>query len=170
VLMLRARSVLLIIFLLAGSLSPPLLRAQGTEGTRLQTPGPAPPRVILEQSYPATIDPQHPEAWIPFTLTPELFEGKNRVPVTIRIFNSLNRQMAIPEAIDHPAGPGTKVFNLAYTEPGKKLAYWDFNDLSGRRVPSGIYYVQLVVGDEIPPISRLILANPAGRRRTIIPW
>src|SRR5687768_15354752 len=50
----RARSVLLILFLLAGSLSPPAVGAQGSSPPARQVPtGPAPPPpVTLEQNYP----------------------------------------------------------------------------------------------------------------------
>src|SRR5262245_8521732 len=152
--MLLARAVLLILVLLAGSLSPPLMMGQVAEGGR-SPPLPEPPGFLLEPNYPATVNPANPETWIPFTLSPTLFETPSQVTATIRIVNLLNQAVAIPEAWDHPAGRGTRVLNLVYTEPGRKLAYWDFRDTAGRRVPSGIYYVQAVVGRETPQTSRL---------------
>lgn len=162
--MMRARSVLLILFLLAGSLSPPLLDAQGTSAAR--SPAEESRGFVLEQNYP---DPVNPETWIPFTLHESLFEGSGQAAATIRIVNILSQVVAIPEAIDHPNGRGTRVINLPYLEPGRKIAYWDGRDSAGRPVPSGVYYMQMVVGEEPPQTRKLIVLNPR-RRGRIFPW
>lgn len=157
-----ARSVLLILLLLAGSLSPPRLRAQNWED------GPPPEAVegfSLEQNYP---NPVNPETWIPFQLEDRLFETGDSVVVTIRIFNILRQVVAIPEALDHPSGRRVRVINLAYPDGGRKIAYWDGKDTAGRRVPSGVYYCQLVVNDQ-PRTRKMIVLNPR-RRRNIFPW
>jgi hypothetical protein len=157
------RSVLLILFLVAGLLPPPVLGAQ--EG-----PGP-PPSVeeargfVLEQNYP---NPVNPETWIPFHLEESLFMEDEPVPATIRIYNSLNQLVAYPEALDHPAGR-RPVLNLPYAEPGSQLAYWDGRDLAGRPVATGVYYMQMVVGDARPQTRKLTVHNPR-RTRSIIPW
>jgi hypothetical protein len=161
--MTRARSVLLILILLAGSLSPTGLRAQLTQGSRAPVEGTR--HFVLEQNYP---EQANPETWIPFTLDSALFQGSPQVTATIRIFNILSQVVAIPEAIDHPAGRGARVINLPYTEPGRKIAYWDGRDTAGRQVPSGVYYMQMVVGEETQT-RKLIVLNPR-RRRTIFPW
>lgn len=162
--MTRARSVLLILVLLAGSLPPPDAGAQPAPD--LRAPVEEPPRIVIEQNYP---DPVNPETWIPFTLSPALFEDDSDILVTMRIINILNQVVTIPEAIDHPAGRGTRVINLSYSEPGRKIAYWDGKDQSGRQVPSGVYYVDLVVGEERRTDKLVVLNNPR-RRRTIFPW
>ncbi len=161
--MTRARSVLLIFFLLAGSLPPPELGAQGAEAAR-SPPGDS-PGFALEQNYP---DPVNPQTWIPFSLSPSLFDSRSEVSATLRIYNILNQVIAIPEAVDHPLGRGVRVINLEYSEPGRKIAYWDGRDSAGRLVPSGVYYVQLVIND-IPDTRKLIVLNNP-RRRRIIPW
>ena len=162
--MMRARSVLLILFLSAGSLSPPPLLGQGSPVTARSEE--ARRGFFLEQNYP---NPVNPETWMPFVLDPSLYvEG--RIPqVTIRIYNILNQPVAIPEAMDHPRGRGTRVINLEYEEPGRKVAYWDGKDVAGRPVPSGVYYMQLVVGQEEPQTRKLTVLNER-RRRRIFPW
>lgn len=163
--MTRARSVLLILFLLAGSLSPPPAGAQGVEAAR------SPPRNVqafsLEQNYP---DPVNPETWIPFSLDAPLFESRDEVAVTMRIYNILNQVIAIPEAVEHPAGRGIRINNLGYAEPGRKFAYWDGRDQAGRQVPSGVYYIQLMVDlSDVPDTRKLVVLNNP-RRRRILPW
>lgn len=163
-LMIRARSVLLILFLSAGSLSPPALLAQGSPVTA-QSPE-ATRGFFLEQNYP---NPVNPETWMPFYLDPILFVEDRNPQVTIRIYNILNQPVAIPEAIDHPRGRGTRVINLEYEDPGRKIAYWDGKDMAGRPVPSGVYYIQLVVGQE-PPFTRKLTVLNERRRRRFLPW
>jgi hypothetical protein len=159
----RARSVLIILILLAGSLSPPSAEAQGSPVPRQTTEEVR--GFVLEQNYPPTVNP---ETWIPFSLEPRLFDGGRQVTATIRIYNILSQVVAIPEAVDHPDGRGLRVIELAYEEPGRKLAYWDGRDSAGRPVPSGVYYLQMVVGEETQT-RKLIVLNPR-RGRSIIPW
>ena len=59
--------------------------------------------------------------------------------------------------------------NLRYTEPGRKVAYWDGRDLRGRRVPSGVYYCELVV-DGRSDFIRFFLTQPRRRGRFPIPF
>lgn len=157
-----ARSVLLILLLLAGCLSPPVLGAQESRSELAveQSQG-----FYLEQNYP---NPVNPETWIPFHLEESLFQNGDTAVVTIRIFNILRQVVAIPLAVDHPDGRA-RVLNLTYTEPGRKVAYWDGKDTAGRRVPTAVYYVQMVVGDETRSSTRKItVLNP--RRRSLFPW
>ncbi len=157
-----ARSVLLILLLLAGSLSPPCLRAQAVRGSVPLEPSQG---FSLEQNYP---NPVNPETWIPFQLEDGLFETADSAVVTIRIFNILRQVVAIPEAVDHPSGQRVRVIDLPYREGGRRIAYWDGKDSAGRRVPSGVYYCQLVVNDQ-PRTRKMIVLNPR-RRRNLFPW
>jgi hypothetical protein len=158
-----ARSVLLILVLLAGSLSPPHSSAQ--EAGVVPQSAEVQRGFALEQNYP---NPVNPETWIPFSLDPSLYEQGRAVTVTIRVYNILGQNVAIPEAVDHPGGRGTKLLNLEYAEPGRKVAYWDGKDTAGRPVPSGVYYLQMVVGTETQT-RKLTVLNPRNRRR-IFPW
>jgi hypothetical protein len=161
--MVRARTVLLILVLLAGSLSPPGLSAQASSDMRQAAEESR--SFVIEQNYP---DPVNPETWIPIYLPPSLFEKERPVTMTMRIYNILSQAVAVPEAIDHPSGRGTRVIDLAFSEPGRKIAYWDGKDQSGRSVPSGVYYLQVVVGEETQT-RKLVVLNPR-RRRSIFPW
>jgi hypothetical protein len=160
----RPRSILLIVFLLAGSLSPP--DAMGQSGAVPRGSEESGGGISLEPHYP---NPVSPETWIPFVLQPSLFQGGLPVKVTIRIYNSLSQVRAIPVAIDHPSGGMQRVINLEYAEPGRKIAYWDGKDLAGRLVLSGVYYLQLVVPGQPPVTDKLIVDNPR-RRRSVLPF
>lgn len=159
-----ARSVLLILFLLAGSLSPPRAGGQEARGRPAIQPEPG---FHLEQNYP---NPVNPETWIPFYLEDGLFENSDSVVVSVRIYNILRQVVAIPEALDLPSGQREPVINLTYRTPGRKLAYWNGRDSAGRRVPSGVYYCQLVLNGQAHSRTRkLIVLNPQ-KRRSIVPW
>jgi len=105
----------------------------------------------LQQNFP---NPFNPETRIPFGLQDDLFRDGKRVVVTIRIYNVLHQLVAIPTALNHPAGNGAAVENLEYTTPGTHLAYWDGLDVNGRKVASGLYIVSLEVnGRRATPIK-----------------
>ena len=161
--MIRPRSVLLILFLLAGSLSPPEAEAQSAAAIPQRAPDAR--AFALEQNYP---NPVNPETWIPFYLDPLLFRESEQVNVTIRIFNILSQAVAIPEALDHPRGEGTRALNLPFESPGRNVVYWDGKDEAGRPVPSGVYYVQMVVGGDQQTRKLIVLNERRGRR--IFPW
>lgn len=159
-----ARSVLLILVLLAGSLSPPGLWGQEA---RAAPPAERGRGFYLEQNSP---NPVNPDTWIPFYLEDGLFEGRDSVVVTLRVFNILRQVIAIPDAVDLATKSRSRLINLVIRTPGRKLAYWDGKDSAGRRVPSGVYYSQLVVDSQGEPQTRkMIVLNPR-RRRNIIPW
>lgn len=160
----RHRSVLLMLMLLAGSLSPPTARGQDTRAQSLPETARG---FSLEQNSP---NPVSDETWIPFTLEDQLFTTADTIYVTIRIYNSLRQVVGIPESINYPSRGRHRVFNIPYTTPGRKLAYWDGKDPGGRRVPTGVYYGQLEVrGFPEPAARKIIVLNPT-RRRRIIPW
>lgn len=120
----------------------------------------------LEQNYP---NPVNPETWFPFVLEESLFTEADSGVVTIRIFNILRQTVAIPVAVDHPNGRDLRVDQLIYREPGRKVAYWDGRDMSGRLVPSGVYYYQLAVNGNASTIRKLTVFAPR-RRGNFIPW
>lgn len=150
------------LLLVAGTLPPPL-QAQEAHAPANAEPTRA---FSLEPNVPNPVDP---DTWIPFYLDDSLFKSREAVPVTIRIFNILRQVVAIPEWIDS-SGRRQRVINLPYRDAGRKLAYWDGKDTAGRRVPSGVYYCELVVGDhEGPPLTRKVIVVNR-RKRGLIPW
>ncbi|HEU4885077.1 MAG TPA: hypothetical protein VFT45_22645 [Longimicrobium sp.] len=155
VLMLRAPTVLLLLWLVCGCLFPSRAGAQGS-GT--QSRG-----FRLEQNYP---NPAHPDTYIPFVLEASLFEGGEPPVVSIRIINMFNHEIAVPKAVGHPRGPNVPVLNLRYTEPGRKVAYWDGRDMTGKRVPTATYYIVLQVGDQVE-YARFSVSAPRRRSRLL---
>jgi hypothetical protein len=158
----RAPPVLLLLLVIYGFLSPPSARAQEPSAP---TSAEASKGFRLEQNSP---NPVNPETWIPFYLEESLFKEGRPGVVSIRIYNILRQVVAIPTAVGHPRGNDVRVTNLRYTQSGRKLAYWDGKDLSGRRVPSGLYYCELVVNDRSDFI-RMIVLTPKRRSRFPIP-
>ena len=160
--MLRAPPVLLLLLALL-ALGPTALRGQDPDERAPVVPSKG---YRLEQNYP---NPPNPDTYIPFTLEESLFKDGDRV-VTIRIVNMFRQLIAIPKAVGHPRGKDVRVQGLRYTEPGRKVAYWDGRDLNGRRAPSGLYYCELVVGNgREPDLIRIIVASPTKRSRFIPP-
>lgn len=157
-----ARAVLLILLLLAGSLSPP--RLSGQEPSAAPLPEEA-RGFSLEQNSPSPVDP---DTWIPFTLEDGLFERRDSVVVTLRIVNVLYKVVAIPELRENgPPARRAPLINAIFRAAGRHLAYWDGKDSAGRRVPAGIYYYQLQVAGEEPQTRKMIVRNR--RRRNLIP-
>jgi len=161
----RTRSVLLILVLLAGSLSPPA----GAQEQELRS---SPP---LERGRTFQLEPNYPnpvssETYIPFTLHSDLFQNRDSVVVSLRIFNPLRQVVAIPDLVDEDRGGRMPIINLAFHEPGRKIAHWDGRNEAGQPLPSGVYYCQLEIrGEPEPQTRKIIVLNPR-RRRTIIPW
>jgi hypothetical protein len=162
--MLRAPPVLLLLLLVVfGFLHPPAARAQDPSPGHAVV---APKGFRLEQNYP---NPANPDTYIPFYLEEGLFANGDTRVVSIRILNIFRQLVAIPKAVGLPRGRDVPVNNLRYTEPGRKVAMWDGRDLHGRRVPSGLYYCELVVGGESDYI-RIIVTQPRRRRPFPIPF
>jgi hypothetical protein len=134
------------------SRGPP--QASGTRGFR------------LGENYP---NPVNPETWIPFELDEEVFRESGVAIVTIRIVNPLAQTVAIPTAVEHPAGRDIRIEGLAYSVPGHKVAYWDGRDHRGRLAPTGVYYYQMVVNGQPSQPRKFTVENPR-RPRRIIPW
>lgn len=161
--MVRAPPVLFLLLVFAGILlSPPAARAQDAGQPHAVTPK----GFRLEQNYP---NPANPETYIPFYLEEGLFQNGDTRVVSIRIVNIFRQLVAIPKAVGLPRGRDVPVNNLRYTEPGRKVAYWDGRDLRGRRVPSGVYYCELVV-DGRSDYIRFFLTQPRRRARIPLPF
>ena len=155
-----ARSVLPILLLLAGSLSPPLQ----AQDSRPDGSGRSEQGCGIEQNYP---NPVVTDTWIPFVLEDRLFENSDSVVVTLRIKNILAQVVGFPVSSVGARGARERVLNFVFREPGRRLAYWDGKDLTGRPVLSGMYYSELVVNNQ--PCSRKIVVLRPRRGRSIIP-
>ncbi|MGH7475032.1 MAG: hypothetical protein ACRELD_01965 [Longimicrobiales bacterium] len=110
----------------------------------------------LGQNYP---NPFNPTTRLPFDLWPEDFAEGQPVVVTIRIYNVLHQLVAVPTALNHPAGNGLPVDQLEYTSPGRKEVFWDGLDRSGRKVASGLYYVQFQINNRKPEVKKIFVAK-----------
>ncbi len=106
----------------------------------------------LQQNYP---NPFNPEITIPFILHEGLFAEGRSARVSMRIFNVLQEAVASPVALGHSSGEGVELIELEYTQPGTYEAFWDGTDQSGRKVDSGIYFVQLDVNGLPLKLGRL---------------
>ena len=157
----RTRSVLLILVLLAGSLSPPVAAQELRSSPPLERGA----TFQLEPNYP---NPVSSETYIPFTLDSTLFRTRDTVVVSLRIVNTLSQVVAIPVITN---GGSTRlpspIINYAFTDPGRKIAFWNGRNQSGQPLPSGVYYCQMEVRGEPEAQTRKIIVFNPRRRRTI---
>ena len=136
-----------VVLLLALAIVPAALSAQTDPGRERG--------FQLNQNYP---NPFNPSTTLSFELYPSLFEEGKPAVVTIRIYNVLQQLVAIPKAVNHPRGE-MPVEKLEYETPGVHEAFWDGTDQQGRRVASGIYYMQLVVNGERPAVRKMVVSK-----------
>lgn len=159
----RTRSVLLILMLLAGSLSPPA----AAQELRSSPPLERGRTFQLEPNYP---NPVSSETHIPFWLDSALFRNRDSVVVSLRIVNTLSQVLAYPVLMNGSVATQVPIIDLVFTEPGRKIAYWSGRNQAGQPLPSGVYYCQMQVrGEEERQSLKIVVYNPR-RRRTIIPW
>ena len=159
----RTRSVLLILLLLAGSSSPP----SAAQELRSSPPLERERGFQLEPNYP---NPVSTETFIPFTLDSALFRGRDTVVVSLRIVNPLRQTVAIPVLAEGEGVNRAPIINLAFREPGRKIAHWDGRNQAGEPLPSGVYYCQMEIRGNDEPQTRKIIVLNSRKRRTIIPW
>ena len=126
-------------------LSPHVLFAQGTGKGRSR----------MGSNYP---NPFNPTTTIPFSLLEGDFRGGRPAKVTILILNVLQQEVAVPLAMDNPAGNG-QLRDMLFTQPGNYRAFWDGTDRTGRKVASGIYYAVLVVNGERDAPRKLLVTK-----------
>ena len=122
-------------------LSPQFLSAQDRQGRRSRM-----------GNYP---NPFNPATTITFPLVESDFPGGRPAKVTILILNVLQQEVAVPLAMDNPAGNG-QLRDMLFTQPGNYRAFWDGTDRTGRKVASGIYYAVLVVNGRRDAPQKLV--------------
>jgi hypothetical protein len=103
-------------------------------------------------------NPFNPTTTITFPLDESDFPGGRPAKVTIRILNVLQQEVAIPLAMDNPAGNGP-LLEMLFTQPGNYRAFWDGTDRTGRKVASGIYYAVLSVNGERDAPRKLVVTK-----------
>jgi hypothetical protein len=154
---LKHRYAVLLVLLLARGTASPEVFAQQTDSTAvLQEPRQGEVRgVQLQQNYP---NPFTRETRIPFVLGADLFQDGLPVVVTVRIYNVLRQLVAIPTTLDHPSGAGQPALELRYDMPGRYELYWDGTNRNGNRVPSGIYFCE-IVANRARDVSKLAVTR-----------
>jgi hypothetical protein len=111
---------------------------------------------ILKPNYP---NPFNPDTNIPFVLEEELFEDGQPVVVSMEIFNVLAQPIAQPVALNHPMGPDAKMESLRYTAPGEYEAHWNGEDIHGRQVASGRYFLRVTLNGQLRAIMSMFVTK-----------
>jgi len=103
---------------------------------------PPPPATELRENTP---NPFYPSTTIPFFIHPEVCAGGHQPLVSLRIYNVLVQQVAIPVLVNS----GGERLDKIRLRCGEHQAFWDGKYLDGQReVTPGVYYSQLVVDDQ----------------------
>lgn len=68
-----------------------------------------------------------------------------RTRVSVRVYNLLHQRVAWARAAPGQGRSGTPVRDLSYAVPGRYVAVWDGRAEDGYRLPSGPYFVEIVV-------------------------
>ncbi len=105
-------------------------------------------RVELQQNYP---NPFNPATTIPFRLSADLWANGQRPIVSLKIYNVLAQQVAVPSL--QQSGQTLDNVQLDCVNPNSGFcdfsAYWDgFYQNSTREAASGVYVYQLVVNGQ----------------------
>ena len=113
----------------------------------------------LKQNYP---NPFNPETRIPFSVGgyPNCVDPARRYRVSLRIFNVIMQQVAIPVLQGGSSGVagGQPLSNLMLT-CGEYTAYWDGKVArTGREAASGIYGYRLEVNG-VPKMRKMIISK-----------
>jgi hypothetical protein len=105
-------------------------------------------QVELQQNYP---NPFNPATTIPFRLSADLWASGHRPIVSLKIYNVLAQQVAVPSL--QQSGQSLDNVELDCNSPNNGFcdfsAYWDgFYMNSTREAASGVYVYQLVVNGQ----------------------
>ena len=144
-----------LLVLALGALVPAASHAQGTTQTQ-QSPTRQRPRGGLAQNYP---NPFNPETRIPFDVgdTPTCSESSRRYRVTLKVYNLLAQQVAIPVAQGEGAGAAIENLELSC---GRYVAYWDGKyQGTTREVASGIYIARLEIDGKVVGVRKMLVTK-----------
>jgi hypothetical protein len=145
---------LLVLALVA--LVPAASHAQGTTQTQSTDTRPR-PRGGLAQNYP---NPFNPETRIPFDVgdPPTCTESTRDYRVTLKIYNLLAQQVAIPIA-QGGDGAGRALENLRLS-CGRHVAFWDGKyQGTTREVASGIYIARLEIDGKVVGVRKMLVTK-----------
>lgn len=115
------------------------------------------PKVTLGQNYP---NPFNPETRIPFGVDPDCPEPSRQYRVTLRIFNLLAQEVAVPvlEGGSGTVAGGDRIENVTLG-CGSYTAFWDGKyKNSNREAASGVYVYRVEV-DGQPFLTKKFLVT-----------
>ena len=145
-----------LLVLALGALVPAASHAQGTTQTQSTETRPR-PKGGLDQNYP---NPFNPETRIPFGVgdPPSCTESRGTYRVTLKVYNLLAQQVAVPVAQGGVA-PGAAIENLQLP-CGRHIAYWDGKyQGTSREVASGIYIARLEIDGKVSGVKKMLVAK-----------
>lgn len=121
----------------------------------LPSPGTPPgPALSIEPSDP---NPFSISTRIPFELGESLFEDDAEVRVSMRVYNLLYQEVAVPIAVEEFA-VGRPIQELRYPAPGQYAGLWDGTAQDGSPVAAGPYFVQVMAGEQ-KAVGKLLLSR-----------
>ncbi len=124
---------------------------------RPEIPPPGTPPGPALSVAPSEPNPFSTSARIPFELGESLFEEDAEVQVSMRVFNLLYQQVAVPTVAEEFAA-GRPIEGLAYPAPGVYAGVWDGTLEDGSPAASGPYFVQVTAGDQ-KAVGKLLLSR-----------
>ena len=145
---------LLVLALVA--LVPAASHAQGTTQTQTTQSRPR-PRGGLAQNYP---NPFNPVTRIPFTVgdAPNCTESGQRARVTLKVYNLLAQQVAVPVVLGGEAG-GRAIENVELS-CGQYVAFWDGKyQGTTREVASGVYISRLEIDGKVIAVRKMLVTK-----------
>ena len=134
------------------------LSALLAEAATAQQPRRRRPKVTLEQNYP---NPFNPETWIPFGIDEDCPEPGRQYRVTMRIFNLLAQEVAVP-VIQGGSGStagGEAIENITLG-CGSYRAYWNGKyKHSNKDAASGVYVYRLEVDGQPLAMKKFLVTK-----------
>jgi hypothetical protein len=116
------------------------------------------PKVTLEQNYP---NPFNPETWIPFGIDVDCPEPGRQYRVTMRIFNLLAQEVAVPviQGGSGTAAGGDPIENITLG-CGSYRAYWNGKyKNSNKDAASGVYVYRLEVDGQPLAMKKFLVTK-----------